>query len=281
MLTKKLGLVMLLGCMVSFAHAQVKEIAITIDDLPFIGSDYSNPNNLRRENERLQRIINTLNDRQIPATGFIIAGAIAKGQWELLEELKRDGYVLGNHTYSHRSLNNTPTEKYIHDVDKADQILLPLMEDGKKYFRYPYLAESHGAKKQQVYDFLAEHGYEVAPVTVDSKDFQFNQQFLAISWRVRESHLPQFKRRYLAYIWAQTLKAEARSAKHGDGSSRQVLLVHANLLNSHLLGDVIDMYQKNGYTIVSLSQILHPDGETEGPKAGIISPAIKTIFNKK
>lgn len=277
MMTHILRLVIISACIFSqAAFAQIKEIAITIDDLPFIGSDYSNPNNLRRENERLVRLINTLNDRQIPVTGFVIAGSIAKGQWELLERFKSDGYVIGNHTYSHHSLNGMSAEKYMQDVERADHILTPLMT-GKKYFRYPYLAESSGAKKQQVHNFLFEHGYEIAPVTVDSKDFQFNQQFLAISWRVREKYLPQFKRRYLAYIWAQTLKAEARSAKQGDGSSRQVLLVHANLLNSHLIGDVIDMYQNNGYTIVSLEQILHPDAM---PKAGIVSPVLQSIFGE-
>ena len=49
------------------------------------------------------------------------------------------------------------------------------------------------------------------------------------------------------------MKAEKRSS---DKPVKQILLVHANLLNSHFLGDVIQMYKNNGYRFISLTEAL-------------------------
>lgn len=231
------------------------EVAITIDDLPFVGSAGGDSKKLQREKDRFCTILQTLIDHKVPATGFIIAGSIEKGQWELLEDFRKAGLELGNHTFSHKSLGSVSAEKYIDDLDRAEQKLTPIMT-APKYFRYPYLSEGRGEKKTQVLNYLTEHNYTVAPVTIDSKDFKFNSQLFAIPYRARPQHLNQLKKRYLGYIWSQTLRAEAKSKKK-NLPNKQILLIHANLLNSHFLGDVIDMYEKNGYKIVSLKEALN------------------------
>lgn len=265
MLKKYILCLTLGGFLNHLSFAQDREIAITIDDLPFVGSSNNDPGKLRRENERFMKILQTLIEKKVPATGFVIAGSIEKGQWQLLEQFQQAGFILGNHTYTHKSLNNLTAEKYIADVDRADKILTPFFPS-QKYFRYPYLAESNGEKKQKVYDYLAAHQYVIAPVTIDSKDYQFNAQLFAIPWRQRNQNLNQIKKRYLGFIWIQTVKAENRAKKLGDKPVKQILLIHANLLNSHFLGDIIDLYQKNGYRFISLSEAL------EGP-----APAINDI----
>ena len=74
-----------------------------------------------------------------------------------------------------------------------------------------------------------------------------------ISWRVRDQHIEKIKQQYLDYVWQQTLKAE-KYAK--PGANAQILLIHANLLNSHCLGDLIKMYKDHGYKFVSLAHAL-------------------------
>ncbi len=231
------------------------QIAITIDDLPFVGSGTSTPKDLQRTQDRFMAIVNTLITNQVPATGFIIGGAIAKNEWALLEAFQGQGLSLGNHTYSHRSLNGMSAETYIADIERADKKLTPIMTQ-PKYFRYPYLAEGNGEKKQKVLEYLADNQYTVAPVTVDSKDYEFNAQFYKIPYRQRTERLEQFKKRYLAYIWQQTLKAEQRAKKVEGQPVKQILLLHANLLNSLCLGDIIELYKKNGYQFISLSDAL-------------------------
>ncbi len=231
------------------------EIAITIDDLPFVGSGTNTPNNYKRTQERFMAIVNALVENQVPATGFVIGGAIAKNEWEFLEAFRNQGFNLGNHTYTHRSLNSESADKYIADIERADTRLTPIMTE-PKYFRYPYLAEGKGEKKQKVLDYLNEHHYTIAPVTIDSKDYEFNAQFYRIPYRQRAQKLDQFKRRYLAFIWQQTLKAEKRAKKTEGQPVKQILLIHANLLNSLCLGDIIELYKKNGYKFISLDEAL-------------------------
>lgn len=263
MLIRWLGVASLLFCTLnSTCFAESREIAITIDDLPFVGSGSNTPASLKRTQDRFMAIVNTLVEQQVPATGFAIGGAVAKNEWDLMEAFRNQGLTIGNHTYTHRSLNSISAEKYIADIEKADITLARVMTD-PKYFRYPYLAEGKGEKKKQVLDYLAAHQYMIAPVTIDSKDYAFNAQFYRIPYRKRAQSINQFKKRYLAFIWKQTLRAE-KQAKNSNGQPvKQILLIHANLLNSLCLGDIIELYKSNGYKFISLADALK--GNTAQP----------------
>lgn len=232
--------------------SETREIAITIDDLPLVASKMDTAGNQQRATERFNKIIEALTENNVPATGFVIAGSIAKGQWAFLEQFRKAGFDLGNHTYSHYNLNQMSAEKYIADVDKADKILTPLMTE-PKYFRYPYLAEGSKISKPKVLNYLNENHYVIAPVTIDSKDFRFNEQLYHVPYRSREAYVNKLKPRYLAYIWDQTLRAEKRAKGQ---PVKQILLIHANLLNSYALSDIIQMYKKNGYTFITLTEAL-------------------------
>jgi peptidoglycan-N-acetylglucosamine deacetylase len=236
----------------SHTFAQTKEIAITIDDLPFVGTTHNKPGNLRREKERFMRIVDSLNKHQVTATGFVVAGTIEQDQWSLLEAFKDTGSVIANHTYTHLNLNTNNADRYISDIAKADKVLEPLMS-GTKFFRYPYLAEGKGQKKEEVRNYLLENKYVIAPVTIDSKDFKFNARLLNVNWRSRQNHIPSIKRQYLNYMWRQTERAERKA---GDKPIKQILLIHANYLNSYAMDDIIQMYKDKGYTFITLEEAL-------------------------
>lgn len=262
------GLVFLTSLISTTCFAADRNIAITIDDLPFVGTDSNNAGNLQRSHDRFMSIMQSLIDHHVPATGFVIAGAIGKGQWQLLEEFRKEGFELGNHTYSHANLNRISSQKYIDEIAHADQKLASVMTQ-PKYFRYPYLAEGKGVTKQKVQDYLMANQYTIAPVTIDSKDYLFNERLLHVSWRDRPQYLEKMKKDYLDYIWKQTILAEKRSV---NGASKQILLIHANLLNSHFLGDIIQMYKDNGYRFVSLSEALSYTRQTdETPPTDLLS----------
>lgn len=233
----------------NYTYALDRFVAITIDDLPFVGNNRIDRSDLKHPTDRFTKLMNALVDNQVPATGFIIAGSIGKGQWELLEKFRQAGFSLGNHTYDHINLNRVGADKYIEDLDKAEPILDPIMTT-PKYFRYPYLAEGRGEDKQRVIDYLVQHQYSIAPVTIDSKDYKFNEMLLHINWRDRPKRLDGLKANYLAYINQQINITEK---KHPDGGA-EILLIHANLLNSHCMNDVIQVFKKRGYRFISLDE---------------------------
>jgi peptidoglycan/xylan/chitin deacetylase (PgdA/CDA1 family) len=223
-----------------------KTIAITIDDLPFVGE---------ARNFHLNMIINTLKEQQVPATGFIIASEVSNNNWETLHKFRNEGLGLGNHTFSHANLNKVKVKEYIHEIKQADTILSAVLTE-PKYFRYPYLAMSSGSKKNKILCYLAKNNYQVAPITVDSKDFVFNQRLFSVPEIERRTYLNELKPLYLDFIWQQTLKAEEYTQYHHNPEQSQILLIHANLLNAYVLPDIINFYKQNGYSFVSLEDAL-------------------------
>lgn len=234
------SLLLVLASSLSYA-SHSKSIAITIDDLPFVG-EY--------RNFHLDMLIKTLKEQQVPATGFIIAREVRQENWATLKKFRDAGLGLGNHTYSHANLNKLKTKEYINDIKKADELLMPVMTE-PKYFRYPYLAMSSGTKKDKILCYLAENNYQIAPITIDSKDFAFNQRLLSVPEMERREYLKELKPFYIDFIWQQTVKAEQNKSQHS-----QILLIHANLLNAYVLPDIINLYKAKGYTFVNLQEAL-------------------------
>lgn len=230
----------------SLAFSTPHPIALTMDDLPFVGEG---------KNFHLDLITESIKKAHIPVTGFVIASRVKKGSREALQRFHDAGLGIGNHTFSHASLNSMDTSRYLEEISQADTILAPLLTQ-PKYFRYPYLAMGQGQKKEQVLHFLAENNYRIAPITIDSRDFIFNQHLLATPEPQRRAYFETLKPLYLDYLWKQTLNAEAFNQRNHTPERAQILLVHANLLNAYALDDLIDLYQKNGYEFISLQAAL-------------------------
>lgn len=217
-------------------------IALTLDDLPV-------------EAVYFEKIVHALNNHHAPAAGFVIANRVTEGYLKDLQGFLDAGFTIGNHSYSHPNLRKTTAAEYIDDINHADEILRPLMPK-TKYYRYPYLAQGSLWKKQKVLNYLVQNHYIVAPITVDSRDFEFNleliEQILATN---NPETLHKLRQRYLNYVWEQTNKAEQRQ---NCNATKQILLLHANILNSYFLNDLLQMYEEHGYRFITLDEALTP-----------------------
>lgn len=89
-----------------------KQIFITFDDGP--------------EGGITEFVLETLDKYGFKAT-FFCRGDNAEKNQDLLEDIRRRGHILGNHTYSHIHGFTTPSEMYIDDVEKANSILRTLL----------------------------------------------------------------------------------------------------------------------------------------------------------
>ena len=218
---------------------QNREIALTLDDLPL-------------EQVFFEKIMHALIGHKAPAIGFMIGNQVNERYSPYLQEFLNAGFLLGRHSYSHLNLKKTSAELYIADLDHADKILTPLMT-GTKYFRYPYLSEGKWGTRQKVLNYLTTHHYTVAPVTIDSRDFVFNLEFIQHPDRYNPEFLRQLKQRYLNFVWEQTQKVER--SQHCN-STKQILLLHANALNSLFLNDLLKMYEEHGYRFITLNEAI-------------------------
>lgn len=221
--------------------AQQRDIAITIDDLPLIDAPP----------QAIEQMVHSLVKHQVPAIAFIIGNRVNQETVAQFKLFQQNGLELGNHTYSHLNLKHVSCEQYIDDLIKADVILTHYMSK-PKYFRYPYLSEGKLWRKSVIRHYLNENHYIVAPVTIDSRDFEFNEELVKRLKQNPSASITDFKKRYLKYVWQRTLTAE----KNTPG--KQVLLIHANLLNSYFLDDLLHMFEVHGYHFISLGEALKP-----------------------
>lgn len=159
-------------------QAQTRQITVTIDDLPSVSAIGNEIN----EAERITReLVAALVRHKVPAIGFVnerkllTNGALDPRRVALLQQWLDAGLELGNHTYSHPDLHTTPIADFEQDLLEGEKVTQQLLRKaGKplKYFRHPFLHTGRDAATRDRLDaFLKQHGYKVAPITVDNYDY--------------------------------------------------------------------------------------------------------------
>jgi peptidoglycan/xylan/chitin deacetylase (PgdA/CDA1 family) len=178
------------------------------------------------------------------------------GLQSILHVWLEHGAELGNHTYSHPDLNTTPLDEYTANIMRGEPAITQAVGHRPRYFRHPFLhAGADVATKRGLEKFLAEHGYQVAPVTLDNSDWMFAfdygselQDNPALAARVRDAYVP-----YMESIFAFF---EARSVQVVGREFPQVLLLHASQLNADTMPALLAMMRRRGYRFVSLEEAL-------------------------
>lgn len=126
-------------------QAQDKELCITIDDLPTVTYGIDEPVFVK---EITIDLINTFNKYDIPAIGFVNEGKLYRdeeldsSQVQLLETWLKNGYDLGNHSYSHSNYHSVSFDEFTNDIIKGEKVTKALAEKYEtdySYFRHPYL----------------------------------------------------------------------------------------------------------------------------------------------
>ena len=100
-----------------------KYVALTFDDGP------------RRDTTA--PLLDGLRDRGAHATFFVIGEQIP-GNEDLLERMAAEGHQIGNHTYSHVSLQGAAEFTAIEEIRKTEVLLEELLGSGDYWLRPPY-----------------------------------------------------------------------------------------------------------------------------------------------
>lgn len=238
-----------------------RTVAITFDDLPVV----STRGDLATRQEITRKILTHIKQHHIPAIGFVNEGQVfsAEGkrreeQIDLLRSWTAAGLELGNHSFSHRSLNSTPLADYEADLLKGESVTRELLaQRGMKlrFFRHPFLHTGRTLEIRNAFlNFLGEHGYQVAPVTFDNGDWIFARAYDIAITSKDEKLRRQIADAYVPYMNRKVDYWERQSVAVVGYEVRQIFLLHANAINADLFGDLAKMLEQRHYRFITLEE---------------------------
>ena len=274
-----LSLTLLLGSLALGQEARPdRQIAITFDDLPFGGPDLG-LSRIRAENEA---ILATLRREKVPATGFVNEGKLyVPGEIDarvtLLEQWLETGQELGNHTFSHLSLRDTPVPAFEEDLVRGETVTrwLAGRHGGTlRYFRHPFLHTGPSLEARQDFErFLAARGYTVAPVTIENSDYIFSRVYNEMKTKADAAGMRQTAGAYLRFTEAQLDFWEEAARTVVGRPLRHVLLLHDNEINADHLDELLALLRRRGYRFVPLEEALRDEAyrlpDTYAGRAGV------------
>src|SRR5579864_5989370 len=239
-----------------------RQVAVTIDDLPAGMADRLPAADITAMTTKL---LGTLRDQKIPVVGFVNEKKLYK-PGEVDERIKAlqmwldYGFELGNHTFSHASLNQVGLRAWEDDVVQGESVIKLLLAAHKmklRYFRHPYLDTGRDVlTRRQAEQFLTERGYRIAPITLDGWDWAFAGIYEDAKQRNDTALQQQIVKDYLAYHDAVFTYFEQLSMKVVGYEPKQILLLHASNLEADHIGELLDVLRKHGYRFITLEDAL-------------------------
>ncbi|HXZ79252.1 MAG TPA: polysaccharide deacetylase family protein, partial [Terriglobales bacterium] len=170
------------------------------------------------------------------------------------------GFELGNHTYSHSSLNQVGLKAWEDDVIQGENVIRLLLAEYHmklRYFRHPFLDTGRDLRtRRDAEAFLADRGYRIAPVTLDAWDWMYAPVYDDAKKQGDTALQQELVRSYLSHSDAVLDYAEQLSKQIMGYESRQILLLHANQLEADHIGELLDVMRKRGYRFVALGEAL-------------------------
>ncbi len=102
---------------------ELKKIALTFDDGPH--PIYTS------------KLLEGLRERGIVAT-FFVTGANASLYPELVEQMQKDGHIVGNHTYHHVQLSQVGEQVFLMELKETNRVLEEILGEEVQYVRPPF-----------------------------------------------------------------------------------------------------------------------------------------------
>jgi peptidoglycan/xylan/chitin deacetylase (PgdA/CDA1 family) len=229
---------------------QPPAIAITIDDLPWIGA--VRPGQTRAE--ALGVLIDTLVARNVPAIGFANCER-AGPRGSLLRQWVDAGLELGNHSAAHLDLNSAPLERWLDDVRSCHALVAELTGESTIWFRYPFLHQGPDAARQSAaLGLLEEMASPVAHVTIDNSDWILAVAYGEAVTAGDEARAAAVAHAFIEHILEATAHYQDVAREKVGRDVPHVLLLHANLMVAENIGALLDRLQaERGFRFVSLA----------------------------
>jgi cellulose synthase/poly-beta-1,6-N-acetylglucosamine synthase-like glycosyltransferase/peptidoglycan/xylan/chitin deacetylase (PgdA/CDA1 family) len=136
-----------------------KTVALTFDDGP--------------DPEWTPQILDILRREHVPATFFII-GSNAEAYPELVQQIVNEGHEVGNHTFTHPNLSETPDRVVELELNATQRLFQALTGRSMRLFRPPYLGDAEPTDEDQIVpvQVAQDMGYLTVGEHVDPVDWE-------------------------------------------------------------------------------------------------------------
>lgn len=242
------------------AAGQARTVAITVDDLPYVGQNATPA--AASEAVAVNRVLlNAFRNHHVPVTGFVIeqrVGSLGPTTGKaILQTWTSQGFDLGNHTYSHPDINELSVSQIENEITRGEITIGPLMKAAGKrveFFRFPmnHTGDTK-AKHDALAEFLAQHGYHLATCTIDNSDYLFNTAYLRMLANNDKDAALKLRQQYLLYTDTEIDYYSALNKQVLNYEPPQVMLLHDNRLNADVIEELLALLDKKHYTYVSLA----------------------------
>ena len=259
------------GQIPSAQPSSAREVAVTFDDLPLNGPRLD----LARLQAMTAKLMAVVTRHNIPVVGFVnesqlyVAGEI-DARINVLKQWVEAGAELGNHTFSHPSFKGASLPAYQDDVVRGDTVTKMLMKQSGRqvrYFRHPFLHMGDTNELESSFErFLAERGYRIAPVTVDTVDWMVLNAYNKARQAQSSDTMERVKAEYLQLAAERLAYSETMAGQLFGRAIKQILLLHANELNADTFESLVQQIQSRGYRFVTLEEALGDEAYRWPPK---------------
>ena len=246
---------LMLGGCATVPPTDAPKLAITIDDLPVHGPIPAGMSAVEVNRQMIQAI----KDAHVPGVTVFVNGRWTESNPETvgaLAEWQKAGIAMGNHGWSHQSLDAVSVDQYQDEISRNESVL-ERYSGGRdwRWYRFPYLHEGEDpAKRLAIRSFLADRGYRIASVTTDFSDWKFTATYARCKAAKDAAAIAEMERLYLDALRAN-LDVSRRLGRAVYGREIPlVLLMHVGAFSAHMMPRVIAEYRKAGIHFVSLAE---------------------------
>lgn len=195
------------------AEAAPKLLAFTFDDGPHRGST--------------DRLLDGLSERGAKGTFFLVGQEIDEAR-DIVERMRDEGHQIGNHTWSHKRLDEISADEAAQEIGKTDALLKSVAGEREYWLRPPYGFLREGAEKSL--------GVPIVKWSVDPRD-----------WESRDT--------------GKVVQAVMDAVKPGD-----IVLLHDIYPTSvEAALQLMDALAADGYQFVTVEELLKQNGVTPVP----------------
>ena len=243
-------------------NSSQRMIAITIDDLPAAAANFMTGAEI---NEMTAKLLTALRDQKVPAVGFVNEKKLYKlgevdARINALKMWVDYGFELGNHTFSHTSINHVSLKEWEEDVIRGETVTAILLAQHNmkmRYLRHPYLDTGRDLQNRRDAEaFLVNRGYRIAPVTMDAWDWMYSGVYEDARRRGDTELQQKLVDSYLKHTSDVFDYYEKLSKSLIGYEPAQILLLHGNWLEADHIGELLGLLRKRGYSFVTLQDAL-------------------------